>query len=70
MRTDFHASDDRSIPPYRNGDVLACKRCSGRLDLLTVLPRRGDEPAYRILGCGDCSFVEWIADKVDGKVDG
>ena len=39
-----------------------CKRCGGNVHLLTILPRTGDHPTFRIFGCATCSFIRWTAD--------
>jgi hypothetical protein len=39
-------------------------RCDGVLELLTHLPRFDDRPAYRIFGCPNCGFIDWIAEVV------
>ena len=46
----------------RDGDPVACERCTAPVDLLTVLPRRADHSAYRIFACTACNFLHWIPD--------
>ena len=42
-------------------DDPPCERCGGVVRLLTILPRAGDRPTFRILGCVRCSFIRWVA---------
>jgi hypothetical protein len=60
MSGDFPAANRR---PNANSDrdPVACGRCAGPVELLTVLPRNGDHPAFRIFACPACTFVQWIA---------
>ena len=64
MSSDIPAGDEQSSSDKGGGDPAACERCATPLELLTVLPRTGDHPAFRIFGCAACSFVLWIAEKI------
>lgn len=55
---------EKTPPPKGGSTAPSCKRCNGALELLTVLPRFGDHPSYRIFGCHACGFLEWIAEAV------
>jgi hypothetical protein len=41
-----------------------CERCGDDVRLLTVLPRTGEQPTFRIFGCASCSFIRWVADAI------
>jgi hypothetical protein len=56
--------NETAPPNDRNADK-ECGRCGGDLALLTVLPRVGEHPTYRIFGCAACSFIEWIAEQIE-----
>lgn len=44
-----------------------CRRCGAQMFLLTSLPANGNQPAYRIFGCTNCTFLKWIAEQMSGK---
>lgn len=41
-----------------------CEKCGGDLHLLTILPRTSEHPAFRILECVSCNFLNWVAEKI------
>ena len=41
-----------------------CAKCGAVTELLTFLPRFGDEPAYRIFECSACKALTWIAEAI------
>src|SRR5215831_20771994 len=45
----------------RADDPAACRHCGAPVELLNVLPRRGDQPEFRIFGCTSCTLIEWLA---------
>jgi len=61
--------DNGESPSARPGEeaARACTRCSSPMDLLTLLPRTGEYPSYRISGCTACHFVEWVAEQTTGE---
>ncbi len=58
--------DGDTAPEQVRGTSESCERCSSAMELLTRLPATGEHPAYRILSCTACSFVQWIAEQVTG----
>jgi hypothetical protein len=38
----------------------ACEKCGEMLDLMTRLPRLGDQPSYDIYKCARCGALEWV----------
>jgi len=49
--------------PSRKRDQK-CEKCGGVTELLTLLPRLGERPAYRIFGCSACNELTWIAEAI------
>jgi hypothetical protein len=41
-----------------------CDNCGQLTKLLTVIPRLGDTPKYRIFECDTCRVLKWIAEQV------
>jgi DNA-directed RNA polymerase subunit M/transcription elongation factor TFIIS len=41
-----------------------CVKCGEATELLTMLPRFGEHPAYRIFECLTCRSMTWIAEQV------
>ena len=44
-------------------EAVNCKRCGDRLELLAVIPRFVERPAYKIFSCNRCDVIEWQADR-------
>jgi hypothetical protein len=44
-----------------------CVKCGEATELLTTLPRFGENPAYRIFQCLTCNYVNWIAEQVGSR---
>jgi hypothetical protein len=43
-----------------------CSKCGAATELLSFIPRFGEQPAYRIFECGACNALMWIAEKITG----
>ena len=61
---EFVMGDDETTPQTGEEPARSCQRCTNPMQLITVLPRVGEHPSYRILGCTACTFLEWIAEHV------
>jgi hypothetical protein len=48
--------------------TINCKRCGDRLELLAVIPRFVERPAYKIYSCNRCDVIEWLADRTDSPM--
>jgi hypothetical protein len=60
--------DSEKTPLRQDGKPgQECPRCHAAVALVTVLPAWGQHPAYRIFGCTECTFMEWIAEKISGE---
>jgi len=46
---------------------VPCERCGSDVRLLTILPRAGDHPTFRIFGCVSCSFIRWVAETIGDR---
>jgi hypothetical protein len=55
-------NDEPSSSPDRQ---MACGKCGKQVELLTVLPKVGDQPSYWIVHCITCGFVDWVAEKIE-----
>jgi len=47
-----------------NNSDRSCQRCDAPLTMLTLLPRTGEQPQFRIFRCTACSFIAWFAEQV------
>jgi hypothetical protein len=50
-----------SLNPSYSASPPNCDKCGKATSLLTVIPRLGDTPAYRIFECLSCNVLQWIA---------
>jgi len=41
---------------------ISCEKCGSSTKLMTVLPRFGSQPQYRLFECDACGAVTWSAD--------
>ena len=41
---------------------ISCEKCGSSTKLMTVLPRFGSQPQYRLFECDTCGAVAWSAD--------
>jgi DNA-directed RNA polymerase subunit M/transcription elongation factor TFIIS len=41
-----------------------CNQCGKPTNLVTVIPRLGDSPTYRIFECQSCNVLKWIAEQI------
>jgi hypothetical protein len=55
---------DANAPP-RQPDQY-CEKCGAATQLLSFIPRFGEQPAYRIFECSACNALTWIAEAVSG----
>jgi hypothetical protein len=44
-----------------------CEKCGEGVQLLSFIPRFGQQPPYRIFECTACQALTWIAEKVTGS---
>ncbi len=57
---------ERSAPPPKGVSVAPdCNKCSGGMELLTVLPALDDRPDFHIFRCIVCGFVDWIVEATE-----
>jgi hypothetical protein len=48
--------------PPQDDAPPSCDKCGQATELLSLLPRVGPQPAYRILECLSCRALKWIAE--------
>ena len=41
---------------------ISCEKCGSSTKLMTVLPRFGSQPQYRLFECDACGAVTWSTD--------